>query len=42
MAFILRVEVLNKLEDMDLPMLAKYVEESSIETLEIVKPNQPY
>ena len=41
MTNILGVEVVNKLEGMDLSMLAKYVQERSIKSPKIVQPNQP-
>jgi hypothetical protein len=41
MASILGIEVVNKLEGMDLSMLAKYVEERYIKGTETIQPNQP-
>ena len=38
---ILGVEAVNKLEGMDLSMLAKYVQERSIKSPKTVQPNQP-
>ena len=41
MANILGVEAVNKLEGMDLSMLAKYVQERSIKSPQTMQPNQP-
>ena len=41
MSNILGVEAVNKLEGMDLSILAKYVQERSIKSPKIVQPNQP-